>query len=397
MRPAAVFSRGTADFFAGAACLALAAGCAPAASRAPDASLAPVHALVREAIDARQYLGAVLLLAREGRVVDWRAWGHRDLARTSPQQPNDIFAVYSLTKPVATAAVLILADEGRLALDDPIGRHLPAFGERAITLRHLLTHTSGLAPPTSEMERAPDLRTYAALAAVVPQAHPPGTRFEYSAANTELASRVAEVASGRAFERLLGERIFGPLGMADTGFEVPPAQRYRLAAMTSTDAAGRLIEQPAIDARFPGDRLRRYTSGAGGLYSTAADYVRFCHMLAEGGELDGRRILSRASVEAMFTNQLTMLDPPVSQYGEGFGLGGFVNRDDPNRARPGSIGGFGWSGASSTYFTIDRSRRLVAILFLQHVPQGLPNDPGKLSFRFYNLVYQWLALPQRPE
>lgn len=396
MRPAAVFSPGTADFFCAAAALAL-ASCAAATPQPADPGLAPVHALVSEAIEARQYLGAVMLLSRDGRVVDWRAWGHRDLARTAPHHPDDIFALYSLTKPIATAAVLILADERRLGLDDRLGRHLPEFGSRAITLRHLLTHTSGLAPPTAEMERAPDLRAYATLAAAVPPSHPPGTRFQYLPVNTELASRVVEVASGRPFDQFLQKSIFEPLGMRDTGFEVPPAQRHRLATLTSTDAAGRLIQHPAIDARFRGDRVRRYNSGAAGLYSTVGDYVRFCHMLAAGGELDGRRILSLASVEAMFTNQLTMLDPPVSQYGEGFGLGGFVNLDDPKRARPGSAGGFGWSGASSTYFTIDPSRRLVAILFLQHVPQGLPNDPGKLSFRFYNLVYQWLARPQRPE
>ena len=355
-----------------------------------------MHALVREAIESGQYLGAVTLVSLNGRIVDWRAWGHRDLARTAPQQPDDIFRVYSLTKTVATVAVLALAEEGRLALDDRLGRHIAEFGDRPVTLRHLLTHTSGLAQAAEGMERAADLRAYAALAAGMPQVNPPGTRFEYASVNTELASRVVEVASGKPFDVFLEERIFAPLAMRDTGFDVRGPARHRIAAMTSTDSGGRLVEWPAMDARHAGDRLRRYPSGAGGLYSTAGDFARLCHMLAAGGELGGRRILAPASVDMMFTNQLTELRPPTSQYGEGFGLGGFVNLDDPKRARPGSVGAFGWSGAASTYYMIDRKQGIVAMLFMQHTPQGLPSDPGKLSFRFYNLVYQSLARPQSP-
>jgi CubicO group peptidase (beta-lactamase class C family) len=351
---------------------------------------------MRDAIDSGRYLGAVTLVSRHGRIVDWRAWGHRDLARTARQRRDDIFRIYSLTKTVATVAVLMLSEEGRLALDDPIGRDIAELGDRPVPVRHQLTHTSGLGQATQPMERAADLRAYAALAAALPQVHSPGTRFEYASVNTELASRVVEVASGKPFDRFLEERLFAPLAMRDTGFAVIEAARHRIAAMTSTDASGRLIEWPAMDARSAGDRLRRYTSGAGGLYSTAADFARFAHMLMAGGELDGRRILTSASVESMFTNQLVALNPPTSQYGEGFGLGGFVSLDDPKRARPGSVGAFGWSGAASTYFMIDRKQGVVAILFMQHEPQGLASDPGKLSFRFYDLVYQSLAQPPLP-
>ena len=369
---------------------------APAQAAAPD-RMQPLHAFMREAIDSGRYLGAVTLVARGGRIVDWRAWGYRDLARKDPMRRDTIFRIYSMTKTVMTVAVLALVEDGKLALDQPAGRYLPEFAGRAITVHQLLTHTSGLAQASEAMEKSPDLKAYSEAAARLAPAAAPGTRFEYNSVNSEVASRLVEIASGMPFETFLRKRIFQPLGMADTGFTVPKAKRARIADMTSTDADGRLIPWGAIDAKFPGDRLRSYPSGAGGLYSTAGDYARFANMLLNKGLApsplgegrgEGPAILRPTTVDAMMTHQLTQLNPPVSQYQEGFGLGGFVNLDDPKRERPGSVGAFGWSGASGTYYMIDRAQGLVAILLTQHVPQGLPRDPAKLSFRFYNLVYQ---------
>lgn len=136
--------------------------------------------------------------------------------------------------------------------------------------------------------------------------------------------------------------------------------------------------------------MRHYFSGAGGLYSTAGDFARFCQMLLAGGSLGDVRLLRRESVAMMMRNQLGHFDPPVSQYDEGFGLGGFVNLDSPTRKRPGSVGAFGWSGAGGTYFVVDRRERMFAILMTQHVAQGLARDPRKLSFAFYDLVYRSL-------
>lgn len=347
-----------------------------------------MHALIREAVDSGRYLGAVTLVSRGGEIVDWRAWGHRDLARKAPMRRDSIFRIYSLTKTVATVAVLALTEDGKLALDDPVGLHLPEFSGRPVTVRDLLTHTSGLAQASGPMEKSADLKAYSEAAGRLAPAAAPGTRFEYNSVNTEVASRLVEVAAGMPFEAFLRMRILDPLGMKDTGFTVPREARARIAAMTSTDAKGRLIAWPAGDARYPGDMMRPYPSGAGGLYSTAGDFARFAHMLAGGGRLGEVTVLRPSTVDLMMTNQLTQLDPPVSQYGEGFGLGGFVNLDDPKRERPGSNGAFGWSGAAGTYYMIDRAQGLVAILLTQHLPQGLPRDPGKLSFRFYNLVYQ---------
>ena len=346
---------------------------------------------MEEVTRSGQYLGAVTLVARNGRNVDRRAYGFSDVARTSPMDVDAIFRIYSMTKTVVAVAVLILEEEGKLALDDPIGKYLPQFSGRSATIRHLLTHTTGFAQASEAVEQSTDLKSYAEAASRMAQRAAPGTRFEYNSVNTELASRLVEIVSGMSLDEFLRQRIFMPLGMVDTGFSVSATKRSRIADMTSTDSEGRIIVWPAGDSPLPGSMMRSWFSGAGGLYSTATDFARFSQALLDGGQLDGARILSRRSVERMMTNQLGHLDPPVSQYGEGHGLGGYVNLDAPGRERPGSPGAFGWSGAASTYYMVDRRQRLVAILMMQHIPQGLARDPPKISFQFYNLVYQALS------
>jgi CubicO group peptidase (beta-lactamase class C family) len=339
-----------------------------------------------------RYLGAVTLIARHGKIVDWRAFGHRDVGRTSPMRRDSIFRIYSMTKTVNAVAVLMLIEEGRIAsLDDPVGKYLPELAGRPVTIRHLLTHTSGLAHASDAIEKSADLKAYAEAASRLPPIEAPGTRFDYNSANTEIASRLVEVASGLSFDAFLARRVFAPLRMHETGFTVPAEKRARIADMTSTDRDGRLIPWPAGDSKRPGERMRPYFSGAGGLYSTAGDFARFSQMLLDGGRLYGVQILGRASVEMMMTNQLTHLTPAASRRKEGFGLGGFVNLDDPERERPGSVGAFGWSGAAATYYMIDPKERLIAMLLMQHLPQGLARDPPAISSGFYNLVYESLA------
>ena len=385
--------------FACAGALAFAAGAwaapplplsSPVAEGFSPARFARVTQFVKDLATPGGYLGAVSLVARNGRIVDWRASGHRDLARTSAMKPDTIFRIYSMTKPVASVALLILLDEGRIgSLDDPIDKYLGEFAGRhvAVTIRHILTHTSGFAGATEAMERSADLKSYGEAAGRLAPLGYAGERFEYNAVNTEVASRLVEVVSGTTFDAFLRERIFAPLRMADTGFTVPADKLSRLADMTTTDSKGRLASY-----EVPAPMLRPYFCGAGGLYSTAGDYARFCQMLANGGELDGASILGRKSVELMMTDHLAHFDPPVRREGgEGFGLGGYVVLDAAARGRPGSVGAFGWAGAGGTYFTIDRQERLVAILLTQHIAQGLPRDPRKPRDRFYNLVYQSLV------
>ena len=362
----------------------------PAAEGFSTARFERVHDLMLGATRSGDYLGAVTLIARNGKIVDWRAYGYLDLGKTVAMPRDAIFRIYSMTKTVATVAALVLVEDGKIALDDRLGKHLPEFSNRPVTIRQLLTHTSGFSAPSEAMEKSADLKAYSEGAAALAQAAAPGSRFEYNSVNTEVASRIIEVASGKSFETFLRERIFLPLAMRDTGFTVPLEQRQRIAAMTSTDPDGRLVSQPAGDAKRPGEPMRSYSSGAGGLYSTAGDFARFCQMLVDGGRLDDVTILGRDSVATMMTNQLATLDPPVSQYDEGFGLGGFVNLDSPGRKRPGSVGAFGWSGAAATYSMDDPRERMFAILLMQHLPRGLSRDPQKISFTFYNLVYQSL-------
>jgi CubicO group peptidase (beta-lactamase class C family) len=392
---------------------------AACATAAPPLPPAPLDAWLRQATGDGGYLGAVAVVADHDRVVYRGASGHADLEGRQPLREDAIFRIYSMTKPVTSVAALMLVEQGRLGLDDPVAKYLPAFARMqrvvggdvdapqlvpvagTLTVRHLLTHTAGFATGGDDIrvasallqrqapEEAADLAGYADRVAHAPLAGEPGTRFRYDGVNTEVLARVIEVASGQPFDRFLQARIFSPLGMRDTGFDVPPAQRARVMALTSRDADGRRILADTPSARTPGIALRAYTSGAGGLYSTADDYLRFARMLANGGELDGMRLLKKDTVALMMTDQLAAFDPavPAPEPGEGFGLGGYVVTDPATSTRPGSAGQFGWSGAASTYFTIDPARHLVIVLMSQHLPvDGAPALP-KLSGPFYRQVY----------
>ena len=400
-------------------CIALLVAMKPLPVAAPQsqgfspARLGHVTEYLQRAVDQGQYAGAVTLIARRGSIVQWQALGYRDVARSKPMRVDAIFQIYSMTKPITSVAALILMEEGRLTLEDPVSRFLPEFARmqvlerpavRPITIRHLLTHTAGFAageklrgPAVDRLNEArldelPSLAAYATGLAALPLANDPGERFSYDGVNSEVLSRVIEVVAGRPFDEFLSKRVLAPLRMLDTGFSVPPDQRARIVEMTSTDATGRLLAASA-GANKPGEMLKRYPSGAGGLYSTAADYARFCQMLLNAGELDGVRILGRKAVELMMTNHLTQLSPPVNEFndGEGFGLGGYVVLDPARRGQLGSVGQFGWSGAAATWFTIDPHEQLVAILMMQHLPRGLPSDPPRLGKPFNNLVYQALV------
>jgi CubicO group peptidase (beta-lactamase class C family) len=391
-------------------CFALTSGAA-SQGFSPE-RLERVTRYLQTAVDQGQYAGAVTLIARHGQIVQWQGIGYRRDA---------IFQIYSMTKPITSVAALLLLEEGKLQLDDPVSRFLPEFARmqvleggkpdslrpaaRPITIRHLLTHTAGFAageklsgPAVDRVNDArlyelPTLAAYASGLAALPLANDPGTRFSYDGVNTETLSRVIEVIAGMPFDEFVTRRVLVPLGMIDTGWSVPANKLDRLVPMTSTDESGHWVR--ATDGPVaPGKMLRRYPSGAGGLYSTAADYLRFCQMLLNGGELDGAAILGRKTVELMMSNNLT-LSPPVNEFNdaEGFGLGGYVVLDPAKRGLLGSVGQFGWSGAAATWFTIDPKEDLIAILMMQHLPRGEPKDPPRPFRPFNNLVYQALVRP----
>lgn len=367
-------------------------------------------ARLTEAIDGLgqpgSYLGAVALVVRAGQPVVALRSGQRDLARQQPMTPDTLFRLYSMSKPITSAAAMLLVEDGRLALDAPISRWLPEFEAvqvwaggtleapqlrapaRPITLRHLMSHQAGFAlgeraPAAARtlLDRAapsdaPDLAGYARRVARAPLAEDPGTRFAYDGVNTEVLARLIEVAAGLPFDRFLKERIFNPLGMHDTVFEVPDPQRRRVVDLTVMAPSRQLARADARSAREPGARLNAYPSGAGGLYSTATDFARFCQVLGD----QGRPLLKAESVTAMFRNQLASHQPPTmpGRPDEGFGLGGAVGLQQPT---------FGWTGAASTYFSVDASSRSCAILLLQHLHHDGPGDLPKVWPRIRPMLF----------
>lgn len=379
------------------------------------------------ATGSRGHLGAVTLVARHGKVLDWQAHGYRDLQRRVPMTPDSIFRIYSMSKSVAAVATLMLMEQGRLTLDDPVSRHLREFEQlqvfaggsagapllrapqRPLTIRHLLTHTAGFATGGRDIEQASllleranlpgsaNLQDYAQRVARVPLAADPGERYRYDGVQFEVLGRLIEVVSGLPLDAFVQQRIFGPLKMVDTGFKVPLPERRRIVDVSTVSPAQRLVLDSGPSAVQPGVMLRPYFSLAGGLYSTAPDFMRFCQMLLNGGTLDGATVLARSSVDLMLSNQLQQLNPPrgllptESRAGEGMGLGGWVILDSPHRRRPGSVGSFGWSGAASTYFMIDPKLQVIAILLLQHLPPEEGEDLPKRSAKFYDRVYEALS------
>ena len=396
---------------------------AQAASSSPDSPRwQHLDRFLQQQTTAEGYPGAVAVVERDGTLLFSQHYGYQDIARTQPMREDSIFRIYSMTKPVVSAAALLLLEEGALSLDDPLSHFLPSFSKtvvadvdtqgrprtapstQPITLRHLFTHTSGFAIDAerhpqatralidARIETAGSLEAVAARLARVPLADVPGTHFHYDSANTLLLARVVEVASGQSLADFLDNRIFQPLGMVDTGFEVPAAQRHRVVDLP-TGTPGALQRASTPSARTPGIRLSAYDNAAGGLYSTAADYLRFARMLLGQGHNGQPPLLSRKTRALMMADQLgTAFPAPVTGFsrGEGFGLGGYVVTDVAARGRLGSIGQFGWSGAASTWFTVDPSEKLIALLLMQYVDEGHAPRLASPSTRFYNQVYQAL-------
>lgn len=371
---------------------ALPAPVAPETVGLSTAALARLREALARDIDAGGLPGAVALVARRGRTAWLDALGARAPdAPGEPMRPDAIFRIYSMTKPIVSAATLMLVEEGRLQLSDAVGRWLPEFAapqvgverdgqlalepaRRPITVHDLLRHTSGLTYEfTGESavqrlyqqarlgeRRRTNAQASVALAAL-PLACQPGARWEYSR-STDVLGRLLEVVDGRPLGALLAARILGPLGMADTGFHVPAAQHHRIAEPFATDpddgSAVRLI-----DVRAP----VAFESGGGGLVSTAADYARFLQMLLAGGTLDGVRLLGRKTVEWMTADHLGSIaaDSPLLAPGQGFGLGFAVRTHAGLSTTAGSVGQYAWGGIGGTTFWVDPREELVAVLLTQ--------------------------------
>lgn len=352
--------------------------------------------------------GFLTMVVRNGRIADWRAYGFRDLERRLPMEKDTIFRIWSMSKVVTSVAAMMLVEEGKLSLSDPVSKYIPEFKSirvltggsadapqladavRPVTIRHLLTHTSGLTyswgnDPVPELYRrakifnVDSLKEFAGRIASLPLIAQPGDRYNYGV-NTDILGYVVEVTSGMPFDKFVQTRILAPLRMNDTFFALPEDRKPRV-AKTYTVKDGKLSE-------FAMDELSYSPTvpfGGMGLFSTIGDYARFGQMLLNGGQLDGVRLLSRKTVELMTANHLSHLAvPAIDPAGAyGFGLGGSVRIDIAKAGIPGSLGQFGWDGAASTYFRMDPKERTISLLFQQY----MPFDPESHA-KFSTLVYQ---------
>jgi CubicO group peptidase (beta-lactamase class C family) len=388
-----------------------------------------VTALMRRYVDDGLLPGWTFVLSRDGQVVQLESYGQRDMEAGEPIEPDTIFRVYSMSKPITSVAAMMLWEEGAFELKDPVRRFIPSFADTRVwrsgsatnpvtqplteelAVWHLLTHTSGLtygfmgAHPVDDLYRrggfewgsppGADLAGVCDHLAAFPLLFQPGTEWNYSH-STDVLGRVVEVASGMPLDRFFAERIFGPLGMVDSGFYAPADQHHRVAALYGPD--------PKTKKAFRLDAMAQrafsapeYFSGGGGVVSTAPDYQRFVQMLARGGELDGVRLLGSRTVRYMASNHLPggadltafgrQLFSETTFDGVGFGLGVSVTLDPVAAKVPGSVGDFGWGGAASTTFWVDRVEDMTG-LFLT---QLLPSSTHPIRSQLKQLVHQALA------
>jgi CubicO group peptidase (beta-lactamase class C family) len=389
---------------------------APEAAGFSVKGLDRLHRAMDRTVEDGSHAGYILLLARDGKIVDWRAHGVRSVASKEPLAKDDIVRIFSMTKLFTSVGVLMLMEEGRLKLDDPVGLYLPALknpkvfaggtaeapvlveAQRPVTIRDLLTHTSGyyydftagpLLPfyQKAQVFEAQDLDDFVSRVATLPLAQQPGTAYRYSIA-TDLLGAVLEKASGQKLDAFLEQRICRPLGLKDTGFWIPEEKRKRLALIHQKGPDGKLAVEGFFNAERP-TATRGLRSGGGSLFSTAADCARFSQMLLNGGQLEGTRLLGRKTVELMTQNHLSGLaDPhPFGIPSQGFGLGVRMITDLGQSPNPGSLGAFGWDGMASTRVQMDPKERLVAIVLYQH----LPFNEGDAFSIFFNGAYSALA------
>jgi CubicO group peptidase (beta-lactamase class C family) len=388
-----------------------------------------IGAAMKSYVDRGVYAGISTLVARRGKVVHSRQFGWRDKEAQAPMAPDTIFRLYSMTKPVICVALMTLFEEGRFRLIDPVAKYIPAFAGvkvldadgalvnpvRPINVRDLMAHTSGLT--YSFLEDSPASKMYARAKlfdancpldaaiddlATFPLAFQPGTRWQYSV-GIDVAARLIEAISGQKLSVFLQEQLFEPLAMRDTGFEVAPEKQNRLAAMygrpdvidpaqtmRSSLEAWRNGVNARLDvsASYPVASNGRFARGGHGLFSTTGDYFRFAQMMANGGELEGKRILGRMTLSLMHSNCLPASLLPIEiggapLAGYGFGLGSRVAMDVAQTGAPGSVGEYGWSGAAKTHFWVDPKEQVVALFMTQSM---MSFDLPELDLRA--LVYQ---------
>lgn len=386
-----------------------------------------LDAAIQRYLDDGKLAGAVSLVLQNGRVVQQGSWGWADQEGGVKMSPTTMFRIASQTKAITSVAVMMLVEDGRLTLGDPVSLFLPTFAKtmvatksdtgtvlvparRQITIRDLLTHTAGISYGTDALVASlyqanglgpaagygwytadkdePICETMDRLG-TLPFVAQPGEAFVYGY-NTDVLGCVIERVSGMPLDQFFATRIFGPLGMRSTRFFGAPGDEARLAVVYGRDGSGKLARLPG-GPKGQGDYLtgpRRSFAGGAGLLSTAGDYARFLEMLRRGGELDGVRLLSPTTVTLMTSNQVGTL---LGTDGQGFGLG-FQTTDRPGAGgSPRAVGTFGWGGAYATSYFVDPANGLVVVWMTQHLPALL-----ETGSRFTNLLYQALVPARQP-
>ena len=360
--------------------------------------LALVTAALQEHVDDGKVAGAIALVARRGKIALFESVGWRDVDTKTPMQKDSILRFYSMTKPMTSTAIMMLVEAGKIGLDDPVSKFIPAFGNvqvfvnktddaieteklvRAPTIRDLLRHTAGLTygffsnTPVDQEYRAAgvlgpqdDLQATMQKLGKIPLLYQPGTQFHYSVA-TDVLGQVVHAASGQRLDEFLQEKVFDPLDMRDTGFYVPKDKLDRFASSHGPNGSGgQRVTDAASESRFL--QPPQLFSGGGGTVSTGRDYLRFCQMLLNGGELNGTRLLAADTVEQMTRDQLPSKAFPIRmgapREGVGFGLGFSVVVDPVNGKRKGE---YGWGGAASTHFWISPADELAVVVLSQRQP-----------------------------
>jgi CubicO group peptidase (beta-lactamase class C family) len=373
-----------------------------------------LHHTTRRFVEEGQHAGVITLLAHNGKIVDFQTFGYRDLEKRLPMERDTICRIYSMSKIITSVAALMLWEEGQFNLDDPAEKYLPELksrkvfkggtaespeltdATRPITIKHLFTHTSGLIYDFDEKDpvgklykqadlwTVPDLDAFMKKVESLPLKHQPGDQFSYGI-NTDVLGALIERLSHKKFGAFLQERIFEPLGMKDTAFDVAEEKLSRLAKTYKHGSDGKLVEAELLIGTSTAPGLE---SGGGGLFSTAADYFRIAQMLLNKGTFDGKRILGRKTVELMAANHLLSLpdQADVAKRAQGFGLGVEVQQDLGRGAQAGSPGAFGWYGAATTYARIDPQEKVVAIALAQHFPFNEHNFFGKFATGYYQAL-----------
>ena len=377
-------------------------------------------AFFQQEVDLGELPGAVIVVARNGKIAYEKAIGYQDREEKVPMKPEAIFRIASMSKPITSVAVMMLVEEGKIDITTPVTKYLAEFkdlkvgtepAQRPMTVQDLLRHTSGLAyqffledPSVKKAyEEAKVFSFDQTLAEMVtklsnlPLAHQPGSVWEYSM-STDVLGRIVEVVSGMPFDQFVQEKITDPLKLAATGFSVGQSDAGDIAQPQVDLASGK---RPAMIV----DNLTskpKWLSGGGGMVSTARDYARFSQMLLNGGQLNGVRLLSPKTVALMTSdhlppgikynasfNALLQDQAPTPEMGEGFGLGFLVRKEAGRNPLPGSVGDFSWSGAHGTYFWVDPREKLTATLMVQNAfdPNGLAKS-ARYRHEMRYLVYQ---------